>query len=60
MTTIIRIVFFACAIIVGWFGGNYAYEAVKNRDATAVVWTVAATWLVCACLIDWAIERRRA
>jgi len=60
VSTLLRIVYLACAVIVAWFGVQYAIEAAKNRDGTAVVWTIAATGLVVACLIDWAIERKRA
>jgi len=60
MTTLLRLVYLACAVCIAWFGVQYAIEAAKNRDGTTVVWTIAATGLVVACLIDWAIERKRA
>jgi hypothetical protein len=60
MTTLLRIIYLACAVCIAWFGVRYAGEAMADRNNAAAYWCIAATGLVVACLIDWAIERKRA
>lgn len=57
---LIRIVYIVCALIVAYMGVEFAGEASRNRDTPALMFILAATGVVVACLIDWAIERERA
>lgn len=60
MRTIYRYLVLACALIIGWIGVQYAAEAMSRHDRSAAYFCIGAVAVVVACLIDHAIERRRA
>jgi len=60
MTTLLRIIYLACAVCIAWFGVRYAGEAMADRLEPKAYFIVGATCIACACLIEMAIERKRA
>jgi len=59
MSTILRLVYLTCAVVVAWFGVQYSAEAMSRHDRSAAYWCIGATAIVAACLIDWAVQRKR-